>query len=754
MTRMSPMQALSNAAALIQNGQLEQARGLLADYRFGDDAQSAEGLRLLAKLHLHFGDAAAALATLRRALTAAPDLADGGFELGVILLANQDWAGAADVFSQVLQAHPDDNRTRFNLAWALARAGRDEAEAVYRAVVDADPGHVDAWYNLGNLLARAGRTEAAGDCYGRALERAPARWDVLCNLAVCLIDLGRPKEAVSLLQRGLLQSGPPSLLSLLGCALRALGDEAGAETAFRDALRRDHGDSECRHNLALLLIESGRLDEAWRLLDSQDEDAAAINLRGVIELGRFRPYQAETLLRRSLALVPDIPHVISNLGKALALQGKAAEALVQFRRAHELVPTDAAVHSNLLFALCHDAVIDADSLAREHRRFGEIQEGLATPLTLPPARSSRGRRLRVGYVSPDFRDHAVMLLFTGVLERHDRSRFEIHCYFTGTRGDDTTRRVAALVDHFHEIGRDNADCAARRIRDDAIDVLVDLAGHSAGNGLPIFARRPAPLQITWLGYPGTTGLTRMDYRLGQGKPPPGELDPFGTERLVGVTPYPLFCPPAASPLPSPPPSVGGRGVVFGSLNRAGKINPAVAQVWARILRDTPGSRLLIVAESGEQEEVREHLLSLFAGQGIDRTRLDIRPALPLVGFLDLMAEVDVALDPFPYGGGTTTLLTLWMGVPVVSLGGSDLRQGTSATILVGIGVADLVAGDVDAYVGKACALVADTDGLIRLRSELRARLLLSSLMDAAAYTRAFEAVVTNLWERHVVAPSP
>lgn len=744
---------LAQAQALVAAGRLEEARAALAGGDLGDEPLWAEAWRLLAKLHLHLGAPQAARAAMERALSADPALPEGGFEMGVILLANGCWRDAADRFAGVLAAQPGHGGALFNRAWALAKAGDAAAEDAYRACLAANPAQVDAWFNLGNWLAgQDGRAAEAEACYRRALALAPARADITHNLAAILLEGGQAAEAEALLRDALPRvapSGHAPLLAVLARALAARGEAGDALAALRQAHALAPGDSDIRHNLALALFQAGHLDQAETVLAPLDGQPAALNLRAALALARFDAHGAETLLRRALELAPDDAQARGNLGKALALQGQADAALAQFRRAHALAPKDAAIHSNLLFALCHDAGTDPDTLAREHRRFGDIQEALAPPLDLPSPRPRHGRKLRLGYVSPDFRDHAVMLLLEPVLRHHDRRRFEIHCYFTAPRQDAVSRRVAELVDCFHPIAHLSPLAAARRIRDDGIDILVDLAGHSAGNGLPIFVHRPAPLQVTWLGYPCTSGLTRMDVRLGFGGAPPGRRDPWGTERLVGFAAYPLFQPPEAAPPVAPPPSLAGGGVVFGSLNRAGKVNAEVAAQWARVLHRVAGSRLLMMAESGDAAEVRAHLHGLFAPHGIAAERLDIRPACALPQFLDLMAQVDVALDPFPYGGGTTTLLTLWQGLPLVALGGADLRQGTSATLLIGCGLRDLVAADADGYVDLACRLAVDEPRRLRLRAETRARLMLSPMMDAAGRTRDLENTLTTLWDHRV-----
>ncbi len=744
-TSRNPELVFALAVRLVQAGRLGEAHQALAAAAVGRGRASAEVLRLLAKLDLQAGRAAEALRTMKRALKADPGLPEARYELGVMLLANERLAEAATAFRKALADNPGDQRARFNLAWALGKAGRPEAADAYRDVLAHDPDNVDAWFNLGNLLAPDDPRQARA-AYDEALQRAPEREDVRHNLSHVLVTLGRHADAWAVVTGGPDASRrSPMRLKAMGKIAMTLGRNDEAEQAFRDSLRAAPEDWETRYNLAMLCYRDGRLAEAEALMAGCPARAEHLNLLAVIALSRFQPLAAERHLRQALAQAPDWADLHNNLGKVQAVQGEIAEAQALFRRAHELAPEDAAIHSNYLFSLCHDPAVDEDTLCREHLRYGDIQEGRVEPLAIEPPGARQRRRLRLGFLSPDFREHAVMMLLLPVLRRLDRARFEIHCYFTSSRGDAVTEAVAASADAFHRVAWLPPAAVARRIAEDGIDVLIDLAGHTANNALPVMAHRPAPMQATWLGYPFSTGMRRVDYRLGLGAPPPGVPDPHGTERLVALSALPLFVPPAASPDPLPPPVLRSGRVTFGSLNRASKINPAVARAWGLILARMPTSRLIMLADDGDQPAVRDGLLDLLGRHGADTTRIEVAKTVSYERFLHFINGIDVALDPFPYGGGTTTLTTLWMGVPVVTLKGAGLRQGTSASMLAGVRLNHLIAESEDDYVEAACRTAADTAGLARLRAEGRARMLLSPMLDEVAYVRRFEEVVLALW---------
>lgn len=742
---------LDRAIALIRSGEIVAARDLLL-VAVTQGRADAETRRQLAKILFHLGDVDGALRQMSTALEERADLPEAVYELGVMYLA----AGRFDDAVRTFRSVPEQARAPdllYNLAFALRSAGRPaEALTVYRQLATVAPGHARGLYNMANLLVLEGNPAEAVEVYRRVLALVPEDVGACTNLAVALVKIGQAAEAEQVLRRGLARAPENSaLLDGLAAALFAQGKSAAALEAAWAAAGRAPDALEVQCTLASILRETGQPRRAQQVLAPAigrhpQPSPEALNLLAAILISLSLPSEARPLLERALTTRPDWAEALNNLGMCWAMEGHGAAAVAAFRRAHQVEPGNPTIHSNLLFALLHSSD-SPEEVAAEHRRFGEIQEELAgPPLPLPPPRPVAGRRLRLGYVSPDFCIHAVSTLFEPVLAAHDRARFEIFCYHTRHREDDATARMKRMADHWRNITHLSPAEAADVIRGDAIDVLIDLAGHSAGNGLPIFARKPAHVQATWLGYPGTTGLSRVDYRLGTTGKLPGVPDPYGTERLLGLTREPVFHPPENGPGIQPPPCLGTGMVTFGAVNRRVKASDAVLRVWKRLLDEVPNSRLLLIGDGADTLDV-----CLAAGFAADRLIVERRR--PLEEFLDLLNQIDIALDPFPYGGGTTGLFTLWMGVPVVTLVSAGQRGMTSAVVLRSLGLNDLVTSNEDAYVRTARWLAEDRERLAELRASLRAMLQASPVMRPDGLVRTLEAVLLEAWELYL-ASSP
>lgn len=572
----------------------------------------------------------------------------------------------------------------------FGRAGRvAEAETVYRQVLRLWPRHDRALYRLGALARDSGRLDIAADLIGRAIEVA-----------------GEVPEYAS-----------------------ALG---------------------------LVLCMQGRFDEATgcfgRLLERQpDHVAARINL-GNIHLGQGRLDEAEVCYGRALTQAPRLAAVHHNLAGVHFKQGRVEEAMAGFRRALALQPDFAEAHGALLFASHYRDEVAPEQRLAEHRSYAARFEA---PLRSrrQPHRNARDpeRRLRVGYLSPDFQAHSVAYFIEPILAHHDRSRVEVFAYYSHARHDEVTERLKALADHWVSCAGWANERLAARIREDEIDILVDLAGHThkADNRLLTFAYKPAPVQVSYLGYPSTTGLTAMDYRLCTVDTDPPGQEVWHSEILYRL-PRSLWCyrPLAHWPLMAASPPLLGRGAVtFGSMNNPAKISPETCALWAGILQAVPGSRLLMT--SVPEGSSRDRFQARFAAHGIDPARIEFFGRLPIPEYWEVLARVDLALDPFPYNGTTTTCETLWSGIPVVTLRGavSVARSGQALLGMAGLG--ELVANDGDEYARIAVGLVSDAGRLAALRGGLRARIEASPLRDEAGCTRDIESAYRDMWRRWV-----
>lgn len=430
------------------------------------------------------------------------------------------------------------------------------------------------------------------------------------------------------------------------------------------------------------------------------------------------------------------------------------EAVQAYAKAARMAPHATEIFSGLLFFSHFSAKPDRAALFDMHRRFGEVMAHQVAPIRRPAAHDlDRDRRLRVGYVSPNLSRHSVGYFMEPVIARHDRSAFEVYCYYTHPHSDDTTEHLARLADQWRPAHAADDEALARMIVEDRIDVLVDLSGHTALNRLRVFARKPAPVQVTWLGYPDTTGLATIDYRITDAIADPApRADAVHTERLLRLDDVFLCYQP-----PEDSPAVQAREpseIVFGSFNALSKVNARVIGAWARILREVPGSRLLIKANLLQYEETARRVMASLARHGIARGQVEFHAwTTERSRHLDLYNRVDIALDTFPYNGTTTTCEALWMGVPVVTLAGDAHMSRVGATLLGSTGLQDLVAADTEAYIATAVALARNSARRGLLRSELRERVARSPLLDHAGFVSKLEREYRRAWKSWCAAQS-
>ena len=545
----------------------------------------------------------------------------------------------------------------------------------------------------------------------------------------------------------------PAALHLLGHVLTAQGRTGEALTVLSRAAALSPDDPDVQFNLADALRREGRMhaaeDALRRAVALRPEFAAAwLGLAGVM-MGLDRLDDAEDCFIRALALEPGLSEAHYNYGNLLHREGRIAEALRQYRTAIDLKPDFMRAHSNLVFALNYSDDISPEEIFEEHRDWGRRHADPLTAAARPhPNPRTVGRVLRVGYVSPDFRDHAVTYIFESTLANHDRRRVLAYCYSDVERPDDHTERLRRSACAWRDIAGQDDEAVAELVRNDAIDILVDLAGHTDNHRLLLFARKPAPVQVSWNGYPNTTGMRAIDYRITDARAdPPGTTEHLYSEKLVRLPEvYVAFTLPRVSPEVSPPPVLETGQITLGSFNAVFKVTPWAIKVWSRLLHELSDSRLLIFAVPAGR--TRERILREFARHGIGEARLELAPRLPMAEFLNAHARVDIALDTFPYSGTTTTCQTLWMGVPVITLAGKSLVSRVGVTMLASVGLENCVAVDEADYVRKAIALAGDRDRLRELRLGMRHRMAVSPLTDGARFASFLEDAYAEMWERY------
>lgn len=734
---------------LLRQGRIDTARTLL-EQQVAKQPGNADLRRLLARIQLHQKQPAEALASLRQAERLAAEAPGLAFEMGVVHLALGDPESAAEAFGRDVECDPAHASGWFNLGWALRRLNRgEEAARAYRQACRLRPDWVDALFNLGNLEMDLGKPEAAATAYRSARTLAPRNVDLLANLGLAEWRRGRTDEALATLSAAVrLQPSHPAAATALGNLLTAMGNPAEALPIYRAALAGHPDAQDLLINTAICLRRLRRFDEAKALLRHAlqvGETAKAWNLLGLVLMAEGALAEAEQAFHSALRQDSGDIETLNNLAKLEGARGNTAAAIACYRKALDLDPGNAAIHSNYLFYLIHGNAAAPDAVFEAHREYGRRQEQVPMlPASPVPPPDQAGRRLKVGYVSPDFCDHAVAYWLLPVLERHDPAAFEIVAYHCGFRQDAMTRQLRDRVAAWRTISHLTADQAAAMIRDDAIDILVDLAGHTGQNALPVFARKPAPIQAAWLGYPHTTGLTRIDYRLTQvTTDPPGVNDHRYTETLYRIDTSPVFRPPSDVPDCGAPPSRDGGRVRFGALNKPHKVTDQVLDTWSRVLAAVPEASLVLVA-SRDAETVRQ-CRGRFADRGIDPHRIEVVGIQPLRGFLELVRSIDIALDPFPYGGGTTTMFTLWMGVPIVGMRGDGPASGVTDGMLTTLGLHDLSAQDMDAYVAAAVALARSPQRLDELRRTLRQRMADALALQEVAFVRDLEGAYRAWW---------
>ncbi len=596
---------------------------------------------------------------------------------------------------------------------------------------------------------KAGRLAEAEAIYRRVLAQDPNQADALHRLGLVAFQLGRNDAAIELIRQAIaLQPNDAAYHLNLAIALQRRGDLDAAVASFSKAIQIRPDLVEAHHNLGRALRQQGKLDQAVaalrRAIELDPHHAESYNTLGLVFRQQGKLTDAAAEYTRALQIRPDLADALNNLANVLREQAKLDEAIVCYDRALALRPDDASIHSNKVYALHNHPGYDAAAILREHRQWDlRHASHLRQDAAGHPNDPSPQRRIRIGYVSPDFRNHPVGRFLLPLFDHHNPDAVELFCYSDAPVSDAVTQRLRSRANVWRSTGSLSHDELASLVRQDRIDILVDLTMHMAHNRLLAFARKPAPVQVTYLAYCSTTGLDAIDYRLTDPYlDPPGEGDRNYCEKSIRL-PKTYWCyEPYAAPPQSAPPAIAAGHVTFTCLNNFCKVTSPTIEAWRRLLQTVPGSRLILHAKEGDhQQQLRDSL----ADDGIDPQRLIFVGHRPVEQYLQSYNDIDIALDPFPCGGGTTTCDALWMGVPVVSLAGQTAVGRSGLSILSNVGLPELVAATADHYVQIAADLARDPDRLTRLRSELRPRMASSPLMDAAQFAKDIEEAYRTMW---------
>jgi protein O-GlcNAc transferase len=655
-----------------------------------------------------------AMSCARRALELNPSSASAEYLLGTILHLQGDLEGAVRAYTRASELEPNSAPAQLDVGNAFRAIGRpDEAIARFRRARDIQPDFADAISALADALREAGRMAEAIEAYHKVIALRPDKAESHNNLSVALQGRQRFAEALAANGKALALRPDWALLSSnRGGLLRELGRAGEAVPALRRALQIDPNSFEAHLNLAAVLLELGRVDQA---LESA---------------------------RRAVEINPQSYEARNVLGNVLKDDGQIEKALEQFDRCLEIDPDNAVVHSNKVYVHEFDPRSEPMGLFAEARRWNDRHGApMKQFIRMHENERTADRPLRVGYVAPSFCSHAETFFVIPLLEHHDREQFEIHCYSDGTRIDALTERIKASAQFWHVTAGWTTEEMAEQIRRDRIDVLIDLSMHMTHNRLPMFARKPAPVQVAWLAYPGGTGLDAMDYRISDPWiDPPGMDESCYREQTVRLPETwvcydPLRECDAAAPRPERP-------ICFGSINNPCKLNDPLLGLWARAMQAVPDSRLLVQAfDNGH----RRRLTEFFGAAGVAAERLGFVGRCLRSDYLRLYDRIDICLDPLPYNGITTTCDALWMGVAVVTLTGRTASGRAAASILQNVGLSDLIADDPEQFIRIVSTLAGDAPRLSELRRTLRDRFKFSPMMDAPRFARAMESAYRRMW---------
>jgi predicted O-linked N-acetylglucosamine transferase (SPINDLY family) len=629
-----------------------------------------------------------------------------------------------------------------------------EAKSCFYSAVGIAPENYKSRYMLGHLHMAMEEYSEAVIQFTRALSIEPNNMEALVHLGVSLNSDGREEDAVETYRQAL--SIVPDDISCnynLGLILKERSQFSEAIIAFKNVLKKNSNLPEAYNSLGYVQRLLGQLDIAKESLEKAIElkplYAEAYYNLGCVYQDKLCSSDALRNFSKAIDIKPDLADAYWQKGNAYIAQGDFERAESSYRKCLEIIPDHESAYSNLLLILHYNPHTSAEFIFNEHREWAIQLENNPIAATLFQNRKDPEKRLNIGYLSPDLRAHSVAYFIDALLAHHDEDNFRVFVYSDVARSDDTTRRFQGYIKDWRDIYQETNENVMSLMRNDELDILIDLAGHTSGGRAALISQKPAPLIVTYLGYPDTTGLKATDYRITDDVADPSSCDQFYTETLIRL-PNGFLCYTPAQDCPpvSPAPCVDRGYFTFCSFNNVAKVNHDVVRVWSDILHEVADSRLLLKSRAFFDQSVSERYLEMFHAHGIADDRVETRAwALTSLQHLSMYSEVDLALDTFPYNGTTTTCESLWMGVPVITLAGDRHAGRVGSSILMNVGLEGLVARTHDEYVTLAGKIAQDYRYSSDLRSKLRDKVVKSSLGDAVKFTILFEESLRGVWRK-------
>jgi protein O-GlcNAc transferase len=673
--------------------------------------------------------------------------------LGVISAQRKDFDKAIELINQAISLN--GKVPNFYSSLGIALSGKTQwTQAIesFQAAIALNPNHADAQYNLGRIFQHQNQLVEAAKHYRLFLSINPNDVTVNQTLAQILSQQGSFSEAIAHYQRTLaINPDDAETHRLLGDAFNHLGQFQDAMEAYQQALTLNPNDDQTHKHIGDIFRIQSQLESAissyQQALALNPNDAGTHNNLGIVfnRLGKLK--EAMACYEQALMLEPNFVEAGSNLGSTLLYQGQIQKAIEHYQQILAEQPHNV-IHSNLLLALHYTTDYDPAALFSEHQKFNEQY---AIAISSQPHLNDRQpqRKLKIGYISADFKKHSVAYFMESILAHHDPEQFEIYCYYNGTLHDEVTQRFQKQVHHWVDCASLSDEVLAETIRSVPIDILVDLSGHTDNNRLLVLAAKPAPVQITYLGYSDTTGLTSIDYRISDNYVEPKDMnDSLSSEQIVRM-PNSYFCyrPDDDSPPVSELPALKKDFITFGSFNNYAKLNAKTLELWAKVLNAIPNSKLFLKTRSLNDPNVQQTFKTQWLDLGIDSERIILANYAPSTkAHLKTYHQIDIGLDTYPYNGATTTCEALWMGVPVVTLVGNRHVSRMGLSILSTVGLTEVIAQTPEDYLQICIKLANNINYLQELRVNMRERMQHSPLMDGPTFTRDLETNYQKMWE--------